>query len=111
MAETVRLNYITGGVGQAAIYFEKGEEAADYVAAGYPTNLSSFPFIQAEVAATGKQAQQVADDILTQKANWIAKGAEIEYHRLLGKTSITAATTVKEVELIWRNTIRSLKSL
>lgn len=97
VAEMVRLKYITGGAGQAMAYQEKGEEAADYVAANYPADLSGYPWMQAEVNATGKTASQAADDILAQKAAWISIGAQIEQQRLYGKEEVSNATTVNDV--------------
>lgn len=74
------------------VYQEKGDEAADYVANGYPADLASYPFIQAEVNATGKTATQAADDILAQKSAWIMLGAATEEARLSGKVAVDAAT-------------------
>lgn len=89
--EGVRDKFITRGPGQAMTYQEKGDEAADFVAAGYPADLSTYPFLQAEVNATGKTPAQAADDILAQKSAWIVVGAAIEEERLRGKISINAA--------------------
>ena len=91
-AEVTRLKYVTPGSAQAMVYQEKGDEAADYVATGYPADLSSYPFIQAEVNATGKTATAAADDILAQKSAWIALGAATEEVRLSGKAAVDAAT-------------------
>lgn len=94
-SEHIRCKYITPGFGQSLAYQEKSEEAADFVASGYPTgspiDLSDYPFIQAEVNATGKTPQDAADDILAQKALWISKGASIEEVRLGGKKAIDDA--------------------
>lgn len=93
-AEQARLRYVTTGSAQAMVYQEKSDEAADYAAAGYPIDLTTYPFIQAEVNATGKTSQQAADDILSQRSAWIAIGAQIEQDRLTGKMNIDAATTI-----------------
>jgi len=98
MAEVVRLKYVTPGSAQAMTYQEKGEEAADYVAASYPADLSSYPFIQAEINATGKTKEAAADDILAQKAAWIAVGASIEEERLSGKKAVDDATDESAVD-------------
>jgi hypothetical protein len=100
MAEAVRLQYVTPGSSQSMVYQEKGDEAADYVAAGYPVDLSSYPFIQAEVNATGKTSADAADDILAQKSAWIVVGAAVEEVRIGGKINIDAAADEAEVDSI-----------
>ena len=99
MAEATRLKYVTPGSSQAMTYQEKGDEAADYVANGYPVDLSSYPFIQAEVNATGNTATQAADNILAQKSAWIMIGAAVEEVRIGGKINIDVATNEAEVEV------------
>jgi hypothetical protein len=99
MAEATRLKYVTAGSTQAMTYQEKGDEAADYVAAGYPVDLSSYPFIQAEASATGNTATQAADNILAQKSAWIAIGAAVEEVRIGGKITIDAAVDEAAVEV------------
>lgn len=99
-AEAARMRFLTNGAGQAMTYQEKSEQAADYVAAGYPADTSSYPFVQAEIEATGKTKEQAADDILTKKSEWIAVGSLIEKHRIGGKVQIDAATTPEEVQQI-----------
>lgn len=92
-AETARARYITLGSGQAMSYQEKGEEAADYVAAGYPVIASpvDYPFVYADSIAFGITPQEAADAILAQKAAWVAIGAQIEQERLGGKNAVTTA--------------------
>ena len=96
-AERARLRYITSGAGQALTYSEKADEAADYVAAGYPADTSNYPHIAAEIAATGKTKEQAADDILSTKSAWISVSANIEQHRLGGKKNVADATTSEEI--------------
>jgi hypothetical protein len=107
-AESVRLQYVTPGSSQAMTYQEKGDEAADYVANGYPVDLSSYPFIQAEVNATGKTSTAAADDILTQKSAWIVVGAAVEEVRIGGKINIDAATDEAEIDSIRDATLAAL---
>lgn len=90
-AEYARLRYITNGAGQAMVYQLKGAEAEAYITAGYPVDTSSYPFIQAEMNATGKTKEQAADDIITQRNAWVALGASIEQQRLAGKGAVDAA--------------------
>jgi hypothetical protein len=99
-AENARLRYITGGSGQAAVYMEKAQEAVKYAEAGYPVDLTEYPFIQADVAISGETATDIANLILAQKAAWVQKGAEIEQHRLQAKRDIDAAVTIEEVDTI-----------
>ena len=112
-AEAARLRYITYGSGQAMAYQEKGDEAADFIAAGYPVgspsgspigsvigspvSLPGYPFIEAEVKATGKTPRQAADDIVAQKAAWVAVGATIEQSRLGGKKKVDEALDAADV--------------
>ncbi len=110
-AERARLRHVTPGSGQAMAYQEKGEEAADYIAAGYPADLTSYPFIQAEVNATGKTATEAADDIITQKAAWVTVGASIEEERLAGKKAVTDATTVSGVLSAYETAIAALDAI
>jgi hypothetical protein len=100
MAGIARSMVITIAPGQELTYQEKSEQAADYVAAGYPADTSSYPFVQAEIEATGKTKEQAADDILVKKSEWIAVGSTIEMHRIGGKVQVDAATTPEEVQQI-----------
>lgn len=97
-AEYKRLQYITDGAGQALVYLEKGKQAEDYVGAGYPVDLTNYPFIDAEINATGKTKEDAADDILTQRAAWISLGASIEEIRLTSKKNIDAAINQAEID-------------
>lgn len=99
-SEETRLRYVTSGSSQAMTYQEKGDEAADYVANGYPVDLASYPFIQAEVNATGKTPTAAADDILAQKSAWIVIGAAVEEVRIGGKINIDAAVDEAAVNSI-----------
>lgn len=125
-AEKARLRYITNGAGQSMAYQEKSEEAADFIAAGYPTgspqgspigsvgspiSLPGYPFIEAEVRATGKTAKQVADDIVAQKAAWVAVGALIEEVRLGGKKAIDEAIDSADIEDVKNDTIAILEAI
>lgn len=111
VAERARLRYVTSGSGQAMTYAEKSDEAADYVAAGYPADLSSYPFLQAEVNATGKLASTAADDILAQKSAWIIVGAAIEEARLLGKKNIDAASTENDITVARNDAVTALEAI
>jgi len=97
-SELKRLSFLTPGVGQSLIYQKKEKEAADYVAAGYPIDLSSYPFIQAESNATGNSPTVCADNIVAMSAQWILAGASIEEIRLTGKKAVSDASDVSAIE-------------
>lgn len=110
-AGTVREKFITAVSGQALTYQEKADEAADYVAAGYPADLSSYPFIQADVDAMGITSTEAADAILAQKSAWIAIGAQIEKLRLGGKKQVMDATDTTVVATILADTMAALDAV
>jgi len=110
-AEMTRLRYITNGAGQAMVYQEKAIEAAAYAGAGYPADLTSYPFIQAEVNASGLSAQEAADAIIAIRTSWIAVSAQIEEVRLGAKVLVNAATTKAEVDTIIANTAAVLDGM
>lgn len=110
-AERARLRHITGGIGQALVYQEKAEQAVDYITAGYPSDLSSYPYLQAEAAATGKDSVQIADDVLTHRSVWIRTCAEIEYERLRGKKAIREATDIESITTSRDTAIAALDAL
>ncbi len=110
-AERTRLRYITNGAGQAMAYQEKSEEAADYIAAGYPADLTGYPFMQAEINATSKTKEVDADDIISQKAAWVAIGASIEEERLGGKKNIEDAVDESGVDSAKDSAITALEAL
>ena len=97
-AEMARLRYITNGAGQALVYQKKEEEARAYVVAGYPADTSSYPFVTAEINATGKTKEDAADDIVAQADAWIATGANIEEERLAGKKAVDDAVDTAGVD-------------
>lgn len=103
VAEQRRLNYITPGSGQSLTYQEKALEADKYITDGSPVDLTPYPFIQAEVNATGKTAINTSNDILAAQALWITKGALIEEHRIKNKIDIDSSTSVSEIDSIVSN--------
>lgn len=110
-AERSRLTNITPGDGQASVYLEKSNEAADYIVAGYPADLTTYPFIQAEVNATGKTNEQAADDIVAAKSAWISTAASIEQERLGGKKAVEDASTIAEVSIARDAAVTAIRGL
>lgn len=110
-AEHARERYITLGRGQTLVYLEKAEEAADYIAAGYPNSEKGYPYVYSEAKATGKTPKAVADGIIEAKGRWQHTSAQIEEIRLKGKAQITESSATKEIQRIRTETILMLKDL
>lgn len=110
-AEIIRSKYITLGSGQSLTYQKKSDDAELYINDGYPVDLSNYPWIQAEVNATGKTATQAADDIIATRDAWVTKGLEIEETRMTGKTTIDNATTISEINVALNNTLVLLNGI
>jgi hypothetical protein len=110
-AGATRLKFITSVPGQEMTYQEKAEEATDYVAAGYPADLSGYPFVAAEATATGATATEVADAIIAQRSAWVVIGAEIEQYRIGGKFQVENAESQTEVDGIVNSTKLMLDSV
>lgn len=96
-AEHARKRYLTFGSGQAITYIRKEAEAQAYKDARYPSIKSNYPWIKAEMDATGNTGQECADDILTQASAWLSVGTKIEKIRRLGKLSIDAANSDEDI--------------
>ncbi len=91
-AERARLRHVTDGAAQAMVYLQKGNEADAFITAGYPADLTGYPFIQAEMNASGQTKEQAADAIKTKRDAWVTLGANIEEERLGGKKNVENAT-------------------
>lgn len=111
-AASVRAKFVTVAHGQEALYAEKVDEATDYIADG-ATTADDFPLLLAEVNGTGKTPEQVVDDILTKRSQWISINAKIEEIRLRGKTVINSGdiTTNEEIENTKNQAITQLMKL
>ena len=96
-AGKLRTKFITSAPGQELIYQAKAAEAQRYVDAGAPNDLTGYPFITAEVNATGLTNIEAANEILSIQNAWILVGANIEEYRLAGKKTVTNASNVSEI--------------
>lgn len=96
-AGAARARYITVTAGQDATYLAKAAQAEAYAAAGYPADLTTYGYIEAELARLGLDPAQASDrraacdGILAIRAQWLAIDALIERHRLVGKARVQAA--------------------
>jgi len=93
-AELIRLQYITGGAGQANVYREKYIEAVDYLAQGSNADINDYPHIKAEIGITGTDAEEVCNVVVGNRNAWIGISASIESKRLQAKKDIEDATTL-----------------
>ncbi|MEM4258035.1 MAG: hypothetical protein QXL17_02645 [Candidatus Thermoplasmatota archaeon] len=110
-AGTIRLKYITEVYGQEQVYIEKANEALDYVIDNCPIDLTFYPFIAAEVDATGMHPRDVANNILQQRSEWIKHMVKIERVRLKGKSEIRKTSNIKDVNTIKQYYTEALNSL
>jgi hypothetical protein len=110
-AGLARQRYLTTVPGQDISYATKLEEAKAYIAAGYPSDASPYPWVALEAAATGDTPAERADFILATANYWNTKGAEIEAARITGKQNVNAATTIAAVYAITQTTKITLETI
>ena len=93
-AGRARQRYITTSPGQDATYTVKYAEALDYIAAGYPSDLSPYPFIAGESQPnTWMTPTQAATRIATIGGYWREViGPAIEAARINGKDAMDFLT-------------------
>jgi len=93
-AGRARQRYITTSPGQDATYTVKYAEALDYIAAGYPSDLSPYPFIAGESQPnTWMTPTQAATRIATLGGYWREViGPAIEAARINGKDALDSLT-------------------
>ena len=93
-AGRARSRYITTSPGQDATYTVKYAEALDYIAAGYPSDLSPYPFIAGESQPnSGMTPTQAATRIATLGGYWREViGPAIEAARINGKDALDSLT-------------------
>lgn len=99
-AETVRLRYITPGVGQSMTYLEKhnqavaveglGEEAAN--ALSEHDRTAQFPTLSASVGIEAATLWDCAQIVVQTYEAWAALSNQIERTRLMGKRAISLAS-------------------
>lgn len=98
-AREIRLMFVTELPGQELIYAEKRAEAIAFVAATpVPTDLTSYPFIAAEVGITAQSAEGVAQVYLNLSQIWLAAGVSLEAIRLGAAQAIDAAVSQAEID-------------
>ena len=93
-AGRARSRYITTVPGQGETYTAKYQEALAYIAAGYPSDTSAYPFIAGESQPnSGMTPTQAATRIATLGGYWReVVGPAIEGARINGKDALGALT-------------------
>jgi hypothetical protein len=101
ITDRVRRLFITSIAGQEMIYLAKEREAQEYLSASpAPGDLSGFPFLAAEVLASGLPVFQVAEIILFKADQWRAVGAQIEALRSGVGIAIGGASSAGEITVV-----------
>lgn len=93
-AGKARQRYITTAPGQGETYTAKYQEALAYIAAGYPSDTSAYPFIAGESQPnSGMTPTQAATRIATIGGYWREViGPAIEAARINGKDALDSLT-------------------
>jgi hypothetical protein len=110
VAGTARSRYITIAPGQEATYLSKFLDAQTYLQATNP-DLTNYPYVAAESAASGTDPGTAAQSIMTQAKLWAKKGAQIEQARLSGKYQINTAGDTSSVATLLAQTLSALNAL
>jgi hypothetical protein len=110
-AGETRTKYVTNIPFQEAAYQAKEADVRRYKSDGYPRDLTPYPFVAAEVDATGLSATQAANDVIIQADQWLMLNAEIERLRRKASVKIGAETDWKQVSVIANNYIQQLEAI
>lgn len=103
-AEAARLQFLTGGAGQALEYQATEAEARALLMAGGTPDPADYPFVQAEVAAilaaTGVVVtiESAAAAVVVEADGWKAVGSAIKELRRSAKMRIEAAASPAAIE-------------
>lgn len=111
VAATTRACFITIAHGQELTYYDKVDEAMDYVADGYPEELDDYPYLKAEALARQISGKQAATIIIEARSRWVATNSEIERIRLSGKHIIDTSKNGTTISQTQKHTIEQLIKL
>jgi hypothetical protein len=107
-AGETRTKYVTNIPFQEAAYQAKEADVRRYKANGYPSDLTLYPFVAAEVDATGLSPTQAANDVIIQADQWLMLNAEIERLRRKASVEIGVETDWQQIAVIANNYIQQL---
>jgi hypothetical protein len=110
-AGETRTKYVTNIPFQEAAYQAKEADVRRYKADGYPSDLTPYPFVAAEVDATGLSATQAANDVIIQADQWLMLNSEIERLRRKASVEIGVETDWQQVSVIANNYIQQLEAI
>tara|TARA_R110000868_G_scaffold34552_10_gene124783 strand:+ start:135 stop:692 length:558 start_codon:yes stop_codon:yes gene_type:complete len=94
-AEAVRMQFLTGGAGQALTYQRKEAEARAWSPEADP---SAFPMLVAEATATDATLADTVTLVIAQADAWATVGAAIEGARMGAKKAVREAENAAEIE-------------
>lgn len=103
----VRAKYITNIFGQESAYYKKEAEARAY--AQDPT--ASYPFLEAEANYSEITIEDLVASILKTTQAWALKEPIIEGVRRGGKSKISRAVSVEDVDSILNETLTNLQTI
>lgn len=109
-AETTRALFV-GPISTYLQFLEETEEAADYAAAGYPADATSFPHVAIEAIILAQTPTVVADRILAKKSAWITNSAKIKGIYLGVVRDLGTATTTEQVAIISSSAVIALNAI
>lgn len=95
-AERCRLQWITGGAGQAMVYQEKRAEAERWQAEG--GDPGDYPILSASVGVEAADIAGVAAIVVGTATAWTGLAASIERLRLAAKKAVATASTWTEID-------------
>jgi hypothetical protein len=79
-----------------ALYARQGGEAAAWIAAGQPSVLVEYPYLTAEVLATGTATLTIANAWVARETQWVTDSAAIDQLVRQAHTAIEVADSPEE---------------
>ena len=111
-AGRARSRYLTTVPGQEATYTAKYAQAQAYIAAAYPADTTTYPWVAQEASRTGMTPTQAADRIKITGDAWAnVIGPAIEGLRIGGKDGLEARLTIADVLTHCRSVIAALEAV
>lgn len=114
-ASEIRGTYITSGMDST--YLAKAQQTEDFIAAGYPVDLTGYGYISAELSRLGldpavlADRQTAADGIIAIRLQWLQVDGMIESARLTGKADVESRQAENTIETAKDSAIANLEAL